>query len=266
MWLKIDDKWCTHPKIRRAGLHGRALWIAAGSMAARDSTEGVVDDLLLDDAVRYADADRDEAVAALIRCGLWHDTKTLRKCEPCKKAIGRLPAGSYYFHDWLEYQFTRDEAKIPEVRMRKMRSKRLSRDMGLREAIVDRDQGLCRYCAIRVDFTNRVGGTGGTYDHVNPAGDNTLENVVVACRTCNGRKRDRTPDEAGMPLLPIPSRVLAPARPGSDGGQAEGYPSRARDARDGTGRSGVGPGSGLGLAPDRLPVLNGHGSNGHREG
>jgi 5-methylcytosine-specific restriction endonuclease McrA len=42
-----------------------------------------------------------------------------------------------------------------------------------------------------------------TRDHVLPTsrgGTNSWENCVTACRRCNGRKADRTPEEARMPL------------------------------------------------------------------
>jgi 5-methylcytosine-specific restriction endonuclease McrA len=60
-----------------------------------------------------------------------------------------------------------------------------------------RDGGLCGYC----------GGRGGTVDHILPqsrGGLSTWENTVLACGPCNNRKRDRTPDEAGMRLLVEP--------------------------------------------------------------
>jgi 5-methylcytosine-specific restriction endonuclease McrA len=38
-------------------------------------------------------------------------------------------------------------------------------------------------------------------------GMHVWENVTAACRPCNLRKRDRTPEEAGMPLAKSP---LAP--------------------------------------------------------
>jgi 5-methylcytosine-specific restriction endonuclease McrA len=44
-------------------------------------------------------------------------------------------------------------------------------------------------------------------DHVMPrsrGGQNVWENVIAACRSCNLRKRDRTPDEAGMRLSTLP--------------------------------------------------------------
>lgn len=84
------------------------------------------------------------------------------------------------------------------------RRQRLARDPQLRMAIRDRDHGRCRYCGLEVRFEDRRGAHGGTYDHVDPHGENTMQNVVVACRTCNARKGCRTPEEAGMLLLPVP--------------------------------------------------------------
>jgi 5-methylcytosine-specific restriction endonuclease McrA len=46
-----------------------------------------------------------------------------------------------------------------------------------------------------------------TRDHVVPAsrgGSSAWENCVTACRHCNQRKDDRTPEEAGMKLLAVP--------------------------------------------------------------
>lgn len=57
-----------------------------------------------------------------------------------------------------------------------------------------RDNYVCAFC----------GKTGDTVDHVLPksrGGKDTWENTVCACTRCNGRKADRTPEEAGMKLL-----------------------------------------------------------------
>lgn len=62
-------------------------------------------------------------------------------------------------------------------------------------------------------FTCAYCGTSGlpvedlTFDHVIPrsrGGPSTWMNIVPACRRCNERKADRTPSEAGMPLLVKP--------------------------------------------------------------
>ena len=73
-----------------------------------------------------------------------------------------------------------------------------------RRAVFARDAHQCQYC----------GGHADSIDHVLPrsrGGQHVWENVAAACRPCNLRKRDRTPDEAGMRLLrsPRPPRELA---------------------------------------------------------
>lgn len=63
-----------------------------------------------------------------------------------------------------------------------------------RRNVLSRDAHTCAYC----------GEEGNTIDHIiprsRPNGPHTWMNVVTACRSCNGRKGARTPDEAGMPL------------------------------------------------------------------
>lgn len=66
-----------------------------------------------------------------------------------------------------------------------------------RQHVLERDQGLCRYC----------GDSAIEFDHVVPrsrGGTDHADNVVCACQPCNQRKGARTPDEAGMVLLPAP--------------------------------------------------------------
>ncbi len=56
-----------------------------------------------------------------------------------------------------------------------------------------RDRYRCGYCGERGD----------TVDHIIPraaGGTSTWENLVAACSRCNGRKRDRTPEQAQMRL------------------------------------------------------------------
>jgi 5-methylcytosine-specific restriction endonuclease McrA len=62
-----------------------------------------------------------------------------------------------------------------------------------------RDEYRCQYCGDRAD----------SIDHVVPrsrGGLDVWDNLAAACRPCNTRKRDRTPDEAGMPLTRPPFR------------------------------------------------------------
>lgn len=98
----------------------------------------------------------------------------------------------------------------PVKRARWARRKQLKRDGELCRRIQERDRNLCRYCGIRVNWSDKRSKISATYDHVDPDGPNTFDNVVIACRGCNGKKRDRTPEQAGMPLL----------RPGQTAGAA----------------------------------------------
>ncbi|MBU2755389.1 HNH endonuclease [Acidithiobacillus sp. CV18-2] len=64
-----------------------------------------------------------------------------------------------------------------------------------------RDRHLCLYCG--GSFPQRDL----TRDHVVPLsrkGRDVWTNVVTACRWCNSRKDNRTPEEANMPLLAVP--------------------------------------------------------------
>ena len=70
-------------------------------------------------------------------------------------------------------------------------------------ALFARDQYLCLYCG------NDYPRAALTRDHVHPVskgGQDVWENVVSACFHCNSRKGNRTPQQAGMPLLAVPYR------------------------------------------------------------
>lgn len=70
-------------------------------------------------------------------------------------------------------------------------------------ALFARDRYLCLYCGQRFARSEL------TRDHVVPlsrGGRDVWENVVSACLPCNVRKGNRTPQQAGMPLLAVPYR------------------------------------------------------------
>ncbi|WP_106849871.1 HNH endonuclease [Blastococcus sp. Marseille-P5729] len=72
-----------------------------------------------------------------------------------------------------------------------------------RKGVLKRDSHRCAYCGRQAT----------TIDHLLPksrGGAMSWLNLVAACPPCNGLKKNRTPDEAGMPLLfePfVPSRM-----------------------------------------------------------
>jgi 5-methylcytosine-specific restriction endonuclease McrA len=64
-----------------------------------------------------------------------------------------------------------------------------------------RDDFRCGYCNVAGSRETM------TVDHVVPraaGGKSSWENLVAACGDCNSRKRDRTPEQARMPLLRRP--------------------------------------------------------------
>ena len=66
-----------------------------------------------------------------------------------------------------------------------------------KKGVLRRDQYLCSFCPAKAT----------TIDHLVPrsrGGQSTWLNCAAACQSCNARKRDRTPEEAGMPLLIVP--------------------------------------------------------------
>lgn len=70
-----------------------------------------------------------------------------------------------------------------------------------RENVYIRDNHTCQYCGEKYSLRHL------TLDHVIPASKNgpkTWTNVVTACRDCNQRKANHTPQSANMPLLKKP--------------------------------------------------------------
>jgi 5-methylcytosine-specific restriction endonuclease McrA len=68
-----------------------------------------------------------------------------------------------------------------------------------RRAVFARDGHRCQYCGAAAE----------NIDHVVPrsrGGTHTWENVVASCRSCNARKEDRTPHEAGLVLRTHPAQ------------------------------------------------------------
>ncbi len=72
--------------------------------------------------------------------------------------------------------------------------------MMTRQNIFKRDGNRCQYCGTPDDLT---------LDHVMPksrGGKTNWDNLATACKRCNSRKGDYTPEEAEMPLRQCPFR------------------------------------------------------------
>lgn len=180
-WFKVDDKFHSHPKVMELSTGAVGLWTLAGAWCA---------DYLTDGEIRRGQIKRlggsDSEAAELVAAGLWIESEA-----------------GYSFRDWHDYQPTRESVEADKEVARRRWA--MNNNPELRKAVRGRDGNNCRYCAKKVNWSDRRGEGGGTYDHVIPmsaGGDESAENIVVACRECNYSKGARTPDQAGMTLLP----------------------------------------------------------------
>mgnify|MGYP001591639902 CR=1 FL=1 len=180
-WVRIHDAALTHPKL--TGLvtltHPFTLWVWGLSYCQTHLTDGLIPRAAVPLACK-------RAMQQLLDRRLWehHDLW-------------------YKVHDYLDWNDSKDVV-ITARRMARVRMV-LVRDPEMRRALRDRDRDRCRYCGARVNWADRKGRTGATYDHVVPGGGSTLENLVIACRGCNSQKHKQTPEQAGMTMLPEPS-------------------------------------------------------------
>jgi len=77
-----------------------------------------------------------------------------------------------------------------------------------KQNLLERDDYSCQYCGKKMPVKEL------NMDHVIPrdrGGNTTWENIVISCVTCNSKKSNRLPKEAGMRLMKEPKRP--PQRP-----------------------------------------------------
>lgn len=129
-WFRVDDGFGTHRKVDALGADqplAVACWLMVGVACARDLTDGVVTRAALARTLAlWAPKDRDRAVSALVRVGLWE------------------PSGDgWAYHDWTDHQPTRTEveAKRDSGKLRQQRSRErrvtsaVTRDEGVTDAV-----------------------------------------------------------------------------------------------------------------------------------
>jgi 5-methylcytosine-specific restriction endonuclease McrA len=91
--------------------------------------------------------------------------------------------------------------------LRYAQTRRMRRPQVRRTLVLLRDGETCQYCGCRPGRAEL------TLDHIVPraqGGQTRWENVVAACRPCNARKANRTPEQAGMPLQTTPRALALP--------------------------------------------------------
>lgn len=105
-WFKVDDQLHSHPKARRAGLEAMGLWLLAGSHCMSYLTDGFVEAWFVQSWPHGP-----ELANVLVREGLW------LKVE-----------GGWQFHDWGEFQPTREKVEAERESAAERQRRKRDRD------------------------------------------------------------------------------------------------------------------------------------------
>lgn len=125
---------------------------------------------------------------------------------PLKHAINMLHKGTAIVHEAIEgkmfgkYQVPKSVQLVKYV-FAKWKYQTTGRVPFKKIGVLKRDKFTCAYCGLK----NAKKVT--TVDHIIPksrGGQLSWNNLVAACKPCNGKKANRTPKEAGMPLRFVP--------------------------------------------------------------
>ena len=141
-----------------------------------------------------------EHAVYLLFSGKASPVQLLDGASPVAK-LGIAPSAVANWGDRFQDLIVEGALLVPmAVRLHRPIAFRLASLRPSRHLIFKRDRHTCQYCGRRTELT---------LDHVMPqsrGGPDTWENLVAACVTCNQRKANRTPDEAGMKLAKVPRR------------------------------------------------------------
>jgi 5-methylcytosine-specific restriction endonuclease McrA len=185
-WVRIDENAMDHPKFVAISANAWRLWCEGMTYCQKHLTDGPYPAPGRQGMRYYSPAAVTLLLASLVpgKGPLWHEAE-----------------GGYRVHDFHDWNETRE--KVLAEREWGKRRKELYSDPGLLDAVRRRDGQQCRYCGRSVNWKDRRGPEGGTFDHVIARGPNTMENIVVACRGCNSSKGDRDLATCGMRLITV---------------------------------------------------------------
>lgn len=130
----------------------------------------------------------------------WEEAATLYARERVRWEAGEA---RFRLHGGIRVDGSRSSLEISSIIAVGDRSRRFERGRPMvhNRLLFARDGYVCLYCGQRYPAREL------TRDHVMPAsrgGRDVYANLATACRDCNARKADRTPEEARMPLLALP--------------------------------------------------------------
>ena len=99
-WFKVDDNFYDHPKVDELSIEAVGAWLLCGTYSARHLTDGYIPTRRA-----YRMGATDNVIQELIDAELWH-----------------VVEGGYQFHNWSEYQPTRES--VEEARQKERDRKR----------------------------------------------------------------------------------------------------------------------------------------------
>ena len=105
------------------------------------------------------------------------------------RAAGFL-GGDMALNDWYDIVGRLMEHRAAQKESRERRSAMFG-DMRLTRAVRSRDGDTCRFCGRTVNWKDRRGDAGGTYEKLDPEGGDIASNVVVSCRGCSAARAEK---------------------------------------------------------------------------
>lgn len=200
-WVKSSDDALTNPRLlsiaARRDIHpvyapaAYGFYMGLVTLTAGHLTDGIVG---FGEAIMAAFGDRDTAghlIGICERAGLMTRIDTGGDVEQWKLLKD------------VEFVDFKETWQVENDRQRK----RDNRDEALIAHVRHRDGDCCRWCGVSVEWNDRRGNRGATYDHLRRGDDLGPDDMVVACRSCNGRRNDGDANgSAGLWLLPAPTR------------------------------------------------------------
>ncbi|PZG07178.1 hypothetical protein C1I95_31385, partial [Micromonospora craterilacus] len=208
-WGRIDDRLAMSVKVRgladpgATGLRAKrqraealGVWVQVLSWVSGERSDGFLTlDIL--DLFGWEEANERLFRARYGRAPLLHRRADGEQCE-CMSGRVWVDDFDFLIHDYLDRNPSRSENDVHKAKAKELKNG------ALKAAVRARDRDICRYCGRTCQHSDRVSDAGLTFDHVDPEVADGMSNLVVACRGCNRRKSKRTPEAAGMVLLPAP--------------------------------------------------------------
>ena len=185
-WLRLDDLTYDEPLVRAVGNAAYGALVRMSLYASAQRTDGWIPEDKAREIASRAELRTLTATTIGDQSPLLHRPGDI--C-PCLEAVKwpAAPKPGVWVHDFLSRNPSRAENDVHRAKRKELKDKEL------RAVVRSRDGDRCRYCGITVKWSDHRSSSGGVLDHVDPRVADGAANLVVACRSCNGRKKDCDP-------------------------------------------------------------------------